>query len=695
MYPLRRFLLACCALLGTFAAASSQPQLSDSLQRVLAQTDDPVRRVQLLLNLKDLNEDSGLNLPYSIQLFAEAAPLGDTYALSVAAIPIIGRYAPYPEKEDTLRHYLRTIRALTPGTPEEGLTAYAEMAGRFYRLRNVVRSKSDLDEADRALAWCDSLAALPARTCCDRAAELTVRGYAELLKDYYERRLPDAMKHHADVWKQAYDAAGEIGSLNIRRMYGEIIYYLLSGAYNQGLRYDDQVKLTEDFVATLDAYYADDRRRGRRPYLYADNSYVRPYRQLIRGALNIGRDDLAGRHFDDLRRRMLHATGENLVRNKTYLYETGYQVKALFGDYDRALMYNDSLIGLIARRQGYYRMKPAKLYHIYHERSIMLTNAGRYDDAFAAFEHTARLQDSVFTAERLERSRTLRNRREMDRRKLAETRSVIRNRTTVILSFIALALLLVGTGIRFFRMWLRNRRLQRDIQLHSRKSQESEHMKSIFVNTICRGIGPPLDGIDRAAHALMIAGLHAPERSRHLETIRESTETLLSTLDNMLEAANLDSLTGHLVPEAVDVDEICRAELLAAARLRHNDLVDFRIEAPDTPCIVHTHPKYFTFVVRALIDNAGKYTRVGSVVLRYEPDSARNELRITVTDTGCGIPPERSETIFRTVKDAGEGSRGMSLPLCRVIVGRLSGSLRLDTEYGPGARFVFTIPCQP
>lgn len=100
-------------------------------------------------------------------------------------------------------------------------------------------------------------------------------------------------------------------------------------------------------------------------------------------------------------------------------------------------------------------------------------------------------------------------------------------------------------------------------------------------------------------------------------------------------------------------------------------------------------------MIRALLDNAGKYTRMGSVTLRYETDNAHNELRISVSDTGCGIAPERRERIFHSANETGEGSRGMSLPLCRVIVGRLSGSLRIDGEYGPGARFIFTIPLQP
>lgn len=694
MSYLRQILSTSCVLLCTIVSATAQQHLSDSLQRVLARTVDPAERVQLLLNLKDLNEDSGLNLPYSIQLFREAAAIGDVYAMSTAIVPIISRFAPYAEMQDSLRHYVRTLRALTPGTSGEGMDRYAEMAIGFYRLRSLNTRENCIRYSREAIAWSDSLARHP-ETVYERARRLTIHGYAAAQQSYYVRHQSAPMALQAGIWKEAYELLHDMPEPSTMRHFSSIIYYSLSGAYNQGSNYEEQVKLTADFVALLDEYYRADRLIGRRPYLYADNSYVTPYQQLIRGALNIGRKDLAQQHFQDFRDRMLRGRGEDLIRNKTYLYELGYLLNGITGDYEQCLLYSDSLVNLIERGLGYFRMKPAKIYQAYRDRGLLLARAGRYGESFDTYARTVRIQDSIFRAERRERSETLRLRQEMDRLKLNETRSVIRNRTAVIFSFTALGLLLLGTGIHFLRAWRRNHRLQQDILRLSRKGQESEHMKSVFINTICRGIGPSLDDIDGAAHALMVARIGSPECPRLLETIRESTEMLLSTLDNMLEAANLDSLTGRLQLEPADVDEICRAELLSASRLRHNDQVAFRIETPGTPCTVRTHPKYFTFVIRALLDNAGKYTRTGSVTLRYETDAARNELRVAVTDTGCGVPPERRDEIFRPICDSVSASRGMSLPLCRMIVARLSGSIRLDETYGPGARFIFTIPLMP
>ena len=220
-------------------------------------------------------------------------------------------------------------------------------------------------------------------------------------------------------------------------------------------------------------------------------------------------------------------------------------------------------------------------------------------------------------------------------------------------------------------------------------------MKSVFVNTICRGIGPAFDAIDTAASRLMLSDIDAAERNTCCDSIRVNADLLLSALDNMLEAANLDSLTEALRLEETNIDEVCRAELPAASRLSRNPGVAFTIEAPENPGTVRTHAKYFSFVVRALLDNARKFTREGSVTLRYEIDPRHNQLRVTVTVTGCGIPPEKRNDIFGMPSDDSKATPGLSLALCRLIARHLSGNISLDEEYTAGARFTFTIPAKP
>lgn len=681
-------------LSGTCLNATTYQQVSDSLQHVLAHTADPGKRVELLLDLKDLNEDSNLNLAYSIQLFREAAAIRDTYAMTAATVPILVQYAPYPEKTDSLNYYVRELRELTPGTPEEGMDAYAEMSISYYRLNSEYDEEKALRLAHEIDAWCNDDSA-HRDNIYHRVKRLLLKGHAGITIGYYEKGIKSAYIPQTKIWEEAYELTRQMPELLVRKNFANLVYFLLSGAYNQARDYDNQVRLTTDYIALIDSYYAMEDQLQRRPYLYRDNSYVNPYRQLIRCSINIERDDLLEKNFAEFRDRMLNAEGENLVRNKTYVYELGYLWNGIRGHYDQSILYCDSLLTMIDQGKGYFRMNPSKIYQVNRDRSVMLYRAGRYDESYDSYERTAAVQDSIFSAERRERSETIRRRHDMDRLKLAETHALIRNRAAVIFSFVAIGILLIGTGVYFTVALRRNRRLQADIARHNRKAKESEHMKSIFISTICRGIGQPLDTLDQTAQKLMLADTGMETRLEMLGSIRENTDLLLSTLDNMLEAANLDSLTDQLQLEETDIDELCRAELLTASRLQHGSEVEYRIETPGTRCIVRTHAQYFSFVVRALLDNAAKFTSSGNITLRYETDPAANMLQVSVTDTGCGIAPERQAEIFRPLADGPVASRGLSLSLCRIIAEHLRGSIRLDSAYTAGARFIFTIPLKP
>jgi signal transduction histidine kinase len=98
-------------------------------------------------------------------------------------------------------------------------------------------------------------------------------------------------------------------------------------------------------------------------------------------------------------------------------------------------------------------------------------------------------------------------------------------------------------------------------------------------------------------------------------------------------------------------------------------------------------------VINALVDNAVKNTPQGSVVLKASLPSD-SELALTVEDTGIGIPVAEAEHIFeRFVKlDTFKEGIGLGLPLCRMLIEKLGGTVRLDTTYTQGARFIVTLP---
>ena len=93
-----------------------------------------------------------------------------------------------------------------------------------------------------------------------------------------------------------------------------------------------------------------------------------------------------------------------------------------------------------------------------------------------------------------------------------------------------------------------------------------------------------------------------------------------------------------------------------------------------------------------LIGNAAKFTTDGFIELAYTVDKAKGLVRFTVTDTGCGIPAEKQDTIFERFEKLNEHVQGtgLGLSICRIIAERFEGEVTLDKKYADGARFIFT-----
>lgn len=100
--------------------------------------------------------------------------------------------------------------------------------------------------------------------------------------------------------------------------------------------------------------------------------------------------------------------------------------------------------------------------------------------------------------------------------------------------------------------------------------------------------------------------------------------------------------------------------------------------------IVSTNARYLRIVLEHLLENANKFTQQGHITLSCRASGKR--LRISVTDTGKGIPAEKRETVFeRFVKlDSFVQGGGLGLYLCRMIVTRLAGEIYIDPEYTQG-----------
>ncbi|MFI7076478.1 ATP-binding protein [Micromonospora sp. NPDC049903] len=184
------------------------------------------------------------------------------------------------------------------------------------------------------------------------------------------------------------------------------------------------------------------------------------------------------------------------------------------------------------------------------------------------------------------------------------------------------------------------------------------------------------------------------EQERQVGLIRDSASDLLSLVNELLDLAKAES--GRIEPAIADVDlKALFGQLRGTLRaLPTAGDVALVVEEPPTPATVRTDEVLLAQVLRNLLHNGLKFTAEGEVRMRAERHDGG--WRLSVSDTGPGIPAELHERVFEEFYQAPGptrlGGTGLGLPYARRLVALLGGTLDLASEPGRGSTFTVSLP---
>ena len=202
------------------------------------------------------------------------------------------------------------------------------------------------------------------------------------------------------------------------------------------------------------------------------------------------------------------------------------------------------------------------------------------------------------------------------------------------------------------------------------------------------------------AELLLDTELDAHQR-KYAMTARSSGETLLILLNEILDFAKIEA--GMLELERVDFD-LCETIESSIAVIAHR-CVEKRLELicftdPRIPSRLWGDPARLRQILTNLTNNAVKFTEQGEVVveaLLMNETGGRVDLRLSVRDTGIGIPRERFDRLFQPFSqlDASTtrkyGGTGLGLTICRQLCNLMGGQIEVESEVGRGSNFWFTL----
>ena len=260
----------------------------------------------------------------------------------------------------------------------------------------------------------------------------------------------------------------------------------------------------------------------------------------------------------------------------------------------------------------------------------------------------------------------------------------------IIVSVLFLIFLLVLGWKKIFRL----KRSQMRQEAMKEKAVQAIQRKNMFLSNMSHEIRTPLNAIVGFSAVLTDEDESFDDESRRefSEIIKVNSFQLLKLINDILDFSDFenDNITFNI--RTHDAVKLCN-EVVETVMASRKLEVEMRFDTDLSVLMLDTDDARLRQVLINLLVNATKFTEQGSIVLELKMADAGTAL-FSVTDTGCGIPPEKQHLIFERfekLNDFVQGS-GLGLSICQLIVKYMNGKLWVDSGYTRGARFCFTHP---
>ena len=650
---------------------------------LLPKTPDAAGRERIYVQLADLSGDSlELAAPHWEAALAEAHKAGDTYGCKDALDFLVRKFA----DRDTRRaeKYIALSDSILPGSRH----ALFRSSLYAYYLWKQMNDNNSIETVTRALE------------------ELKGKNYDRLTpEERIEWELLTGLAiDFSSVTTEAYDNIAKAIPYVERALENLRKYPLEERLHLEKICHDelsDLYMLCKDKRAEEQIGQCIDLHRK---WLAMDDRFERPHRDttgyMMRAyAKMVYLRDLISR--DKLNEYYQKCIGLARARgDMAEIYSTSARYYQCTGDYERAVAYIDSTITV-------YKSKGIKadLAPIYATQSYLYEEMGDYKNALKAVRTTNNIRFNERVEEAQSSLAEMQTLFEVGRLEFEKSRLTGRIRFIALLAGGILVLLLVGWSVYQYVMVRQLKQIRRqltdaneEITRQSRRAMESEKMKTAFINSMCHEIRTPLNAINGFSDLLLEGDHDHNTRREFREQIWASTTALTTLLENMLELSSLVSSEEPLPLAETDLGLLCAERLQIQRELSQNPSVEYILKGGGGggrgTGVNPTNETYMTRVIDNLLQNAAKFTAAGSVTVCCDKDDSTRKLRIRVTDTGIGIAPDKQEWVFDrfTKVDSFKPGSGIGLYLCRLIVTRLGGAIRVCPDYRAGCCIEITLP---
>ena len=664
--------------LGMNGSENQKKSGQDSLLSVLRNTTDVKVKLKSLFELSRLNWATPEEAGYLQQLMETAAPV-DSMNHYYYALSGLGRYYCNLNKLDSLLYWggifdsVTKVRKETPHEAFDFLNYYCRyyLNNEEYELamNEAVRLQMLSDETGNLQGTISSneyLGLIYIMIGRDRDAATALEKGMSLLKESGGQ--PDYEMQLTPFLLIAYLRLNELEKMRSLLVYYEsVIHMMESEQPAKWMNYPFRQKYCFLYSYYTNLYIAEDKPKEAKKAMQQASSYV-----------------------DDTNRNdPFLISVYNLAMARYYFY-----VKK----YPEAIREIDKVLSVD------YSTEPLKL------KAEILKAAGKKEEALVFYDQLLTFVEQINVKAFTRQLNQLRTLHDLNEQKIQEQRLVYQKeqlsqkqtQLTVSLVFFGVLLLLFSFLLRYV---YHVRKLKDDLQkergvlidttdklrIAKEQAEESNRLKSAFVANISHEIRTPLNAI--VGFSGLLEDADEEERKEFIRIINNNSDLLLDLVNDVLDLSRLESGSYNLNLKECNIYACCK-DVEKSVQQKIQPGVNLTLTCSEKDFVMKTDILRLQQLLLNLLTNAAKFTAQGEINLDYQVDKEKMQVIFSVTDTGCGVPPDKQESIFNRFEKVDEFKQGagLGLPICRTIAGLFGGTLTVDPTYTGGARFIFVHP---